>query len=560
MNRKELDKLLAADKETEHLEFKEMSGQISILGKDEKSRGSIRRKSLYGYCVAIGNEGGGKIIFGVRDNINQKTGKRDIVGTNALPNMQKAKEQIYRILGRRIEIEEMQTVDGKVQIVAVPSHPAGEPFNFYGLYLMRNGENLEKMDTGTLAKIINEWSLDFSALENEKASWVDLDDKVIEVLKQKWIEKSGNADLGKCSHREILEKLILIKKGKITNACLLLVGKEDSLMHLIPNSEIFLEWRLDDKRSEYDLRKIIRKPYLIADEEIWNFVESKNTRVPFKQGFFEMDIWSYDKQTVREAVLNAFAHREYRNRTEPIYLRISPDRIGVKSAGGFVSGVTIENVLDAEGKWRNYLLMDVLGKIGLVERAGFGLDRIYKTTISQGKGAPNFEGTDDDYVVLNIPTKVRDIDFVYYLQKIEKEKQISIDTARDFIELEKIRENGKSCDKNRLKFFTDNDIVEKVGKGKGTKYVLAKRFYEFIGNKVEYTRKKWLSKEQQKEVLMNFFRQHEKGKRSDFIKLFENKLSSKQLFVLLDELRSENMVYFDGMRRSPKGLWKIRKE
>ena len=117
MNRKELDKLLAADKETEHLEFKEMSGQISILGKDEKSRGSIRRKSLYGYCVAIGNEGGGKIIFGVRDNINQKTGKRDIVGTNALPNMQKAKEQIYRILGRRIEIEEMQTVDGKVQIV-----------------------------------------------------------------------------------------------------------------------------------------------------------------------------------------------------------------------------------------------------------------------------------------------------------------------------------------------------------------------------------------------------------------------------------------------------------
>lgn len=551
---------MAADKETEHLEFKEMSGQISILGKDEKSRGSIRRKSLYGYCVAIGNEGGGKIIFGVRDNINQKTGKRDIVGTNALPNMQKAKEQIYRILGRRIEIEEMQTVDGKVQIVAVPSHPAGEPFNFYGLYLMRNGENLEKMDTGTLAKIINEWSLDFSALENEKASWVDLDDKVIEVLKQKWIEKSGNADLGKCSHREILEKLILIKKGKITNACLLLVGKEDSLMHLIPNSEIFLEWRLDDKRSEYDLRKIIRKPYLIADEEIWNFVESKNTRVPFKQGFFEMDIWSYDKQTVREAVLNAFAHREYRNRTEPIYLRISPDRIGVKSAGGFVSGVTIENVLDAEGKWRNYLLMDVLGKIGLVERAGFGLDRIYKTTISQGKGAPNFEGTDDDYVVLNIPTKVRDIDFVYYLQKIEKEKQISIDTARDFIELEKIRENGKSCDKNRLKFFTDNDIVEKVGKGKGTKYVLAKRFYEFIGNKVEYTRKKWLSKEQQKEVLMNFFRQHEKGKRSDFIKLFENKLSSKQLFVLLDELRSENMVYFDGMRRSPKGLWKIRKE
>jgi len=560
MNRKELNKLLMADKETEHLEFKEMSGQISILGKDESKGSNTQVKSLYGYCVAIGNEGGGRIIFGVKDKINLKTGMREIVNTNAILNVQKAKEQIYEVLGRRIEIDDLQTESGRVQIVTVPSHPLGEPFNFYGLYLMRNGEHLKKMDTGTLANIINEDHLDFSALENDRASLDDLDDKAIEILKQKWIEKSQNADLGSCNNSEILEKLMLIVKGKITNACLLLVGKENSLARLIPNSEIFLEWRLDDKKSEYDLRKIIRKPYLIADEEIWNFVESRNTRVPFKQGFFEMDIWSYDKQIVREAVLNAFAHREYCNRTEPIYVRISPNKIIVKSAGGFVSGVTVDNIFDVEGKWRNYLLMDVLGKIGLVERAGFGLDRIYKATISQGKGAPNFDGTTNEYVILNIPTKVQDINFVYFLQKINKEKQLNIDATKDFIELEKIRESGKGYDKNRLKFFIDNNIIEKIGNGKGSSYVLAKKFYDFIDNQVEYTRKKWLSKEQQKEVLLNFFRQHKKGKKADFIRLFENKLSNKQIFTLLDELRKEDLIYFDGIQRSPKGLWKIRKE
>ncbi len=560
MTREELEKLLAADKETEHLEFKEMSGQISILGKDESKKGNTQKKSLFGYCVAIGNEGGGKIIFGVKDKINQKTGKRDIVGTDALPNMQKAKERIYEVLGRRIDIENMQTEDGLVQIVTVPTHPIGEPFDFYGLYLMRNGEKLEKMDTGTLAKIINEGSPDFSSLENEKAAWDDLDSKAVEILKQKWIEKSKNSDLVDCDHREILEKLRLVTGKGITNACLLLVGKEDSLARLIPNSEIFLEWRLNGKKAEYDLRKILRKPYLIADEEVWNFVDSRNTRVPFKQGFFELDIWSYDKQTIREAVLNAFAHREYCNRTEPIYVRVSPNKVIVKSAGGFVSGVTVENIFDVEGKWRNYLLMDVLGKIGLVERAGFGLDRIYKTTIAQGKGAPNFDGTTNEYVILNIPTKVRDINFVYFLQKIEKEKQLGIDATKDFVELEKIREGEKNYDKKRLKLFMDNGIVEKIGQGKGTKYVLAKKFYDFIDNQSEYTRKKWLSKEQQKEVLMNFFRQHKKGRMTDFSKLFENKLNNNQIFTLLSELRSDDFVYFDGKQRSSKGFWRQKRE
>jgi len=560
MDKIELDKLLSSDRENEHLEFKEMSGQISILGKDESRGSGAQMKSLYGYCVAIGNEGGGKIIFGVKDKINLKTGKRDIVGTNALPNIQKAKEQIYGVLGRRIDVEEVPTEKGKVQIVMVPSHPLGEPFNFYGLYLMRNGEHLEKMDTGTLAKIINENSPDFSALINKDATRNDLDEKAIEILKQKWIEKSENKELEKCGQYEILEKLMLISGEKITNACLLLVGKEDSLARLIPNSEVFLEWRLDDNKAEYDLRKIIRKAYIIAEEEIWDFVESRNSRVPFKQGFFEMDIWSYDRQTIREAVLNAFAHREYKNRTEPIYVRVSPEKVTVKSAGGFVSGVTVENIFDVEGKWRNYLLMDALGKIGLVERAGFGLDRIYKTTILQGKGAPDFKGTSNEYVTLNIPAKVKDINFVYFLQKIEKEKQLAIDATKDFIELEKIRENGKTSDKERLKFFIEHGIIEKIGKGKGTKYVLAKKFYEFIDNRGEYTRKKWLSKEQQKEVLMNYFRQHKQGRMADFVGLFENRLNNNQIFILLNGLREEELIYFDGKRRSNKGIWKIHKE
>lgn len=58
MNIEELNKILSV-REAERIEFKEAKEQISILGKDEKN-GRIIFKSLYAYCVAIGNEGGGR--------------------------------------------------------------------------------------------------------------------------------------------------------------------------------------------------------------------------------------------------------------------------------------------------------------------------------------------------------------------------------------------------------------------------------------------------------------------------------------------------------------------
>jgi ATP-dependent DNA helicase RecG len=554
MTRDELNKLLGADKETEHLEFKEISGQISILGKDQSK---TDKKSLYGYCAAIGNEGGGKLILGVKDEINPSTGMRDIVGTNAIQNVQKAEEEIYKVLGRKIEIEDVITETGKVQIVHIPSHPTGAPFKFYGVHLMRNGEHLEEMDNGTLVRILNETRSDFSAQINRAASFEDLDPVAIEMLKKKWVEKSKNKDLIILGEQEILEKLLLITKNGITNACILLVGKPESIAKLIPCSEVFLEWRLESKKPEHDSRDMFRGPYILVQDKIWDFVNNRNTRVPFKQGFFEQDIWAYDEGSVREAILNAFAHREYQNRTDPIYIRISPEKISVKSAGGFLPGVNAENALDVEGQWRNRRLMEVLGMIGLVERAGIGLDRIYKATISQGKGLPDFEGTTNEFVVLNIPAKIKDLNFVYYLQKIESEIQMRIDTVKDFIDLEYIREHGKALNKERLTVFLEKGIVEKTGKGRGVKYILTKSFYEFIDNRSEYTRKKWLSKEQQKQVLLNYLDQHKKGQKSDFKKLFEGKTSDHQIYILLDELRKDGKVVFIGEKRSKTGYWNL---
>ena len=557
MTREELNELLATDTETEHLEFKEASGLISILGKDKTSGGKTNRKSLYGYCVAIGNEGGGKLVLGVRDRINSTTGMRDIVGTNAIPNIKKAREEIYRVLDRSIEMDEVFTEQGKVQIVRIPAHPVGQAFRFHGVPLRRNGEDLTEMDDGMLRSIVMETQDDFSAQVRADATMADLDADATALLKKKWLEKKQDDDLQSYSDEEVLKKLLLITPEGITNACILLVGTHEALARCISCAEVFLEWKSDESRIEYERRDTLREPFVLAQEKIWKFVDSRNTRVPFREGFFERDIWAYDKESVDEAVLNAFAHREYSNKTEPTYVRVSPDRLSVKSAGGFLPGVTAENALYVEGRWRNRRLMEVLGEIGLVERAGIGLDRIYRATISQGKGLPDFEGTNAEYVVLNVPAKIKDLNFAYYLQKIQESGRIAIDPLKDFIELEHIRESGRSQNKDRLAVFLSWGIVEKVGRGKGSRYIPAKSFYEFVANRGEYTRKRWLSKEQQKLVLLNYLEQHHAGRKDDFRELFERKLSDNQIYILLSELRVSDQVVFTGRERSRTGEWRL---
>ncbi|NCU39801.1 hypothetical protein EOL99_02840 [Candidatus Falkowbacteria bacterium] len=553
MTEEDLLKKLSTPKESETLEFKEAKEQMSILGSDGKEK-----KSLYGYSVALGNEGGGLFILGVKDKINFELGRRDIVGTNAIQNIEQAKSQIFEKLKKRIEIEEFNIESKRVLVIKIPSHSMGETFKFFGVNLMRSGENLVEMDDTTLRRIINEGQIDFSSQVNTEFKMDDLDNLAVETLKNKWVQKSRKPEYQNISNEEILRKLLLIQDDCLTNAAVLLLGKEEIITKYFPNSEFSFEWRLVGGKTDSDFRKFYRRPFIFLYEELWNDINARNQRIPFKQGFIELDIWSFDEQSIREAILNAFAHREYFNRTEPVFIKISPEEFSIKSPGGLVHGVTTDNILFSEGKWRNRLLMEVLEKIGLVERAGIGLDRIYTKTISDGKGAPNFIGTDNEYVVLNIPAKVRDLNFVYYLEKVIKEKQIELNHVKDFIELEKIREVGKTDDKNRLDFFWKNKIIEKTGVGKGMKYILAKDFYEFIDKKSEYTRKKWLNKEEQKTIILKYLKDHKKGRVSDFAKLFEEKkLTNQQINRLLKEL-SDKDVYFEGPQRSKSAYWRIK--
>ena len=90
------------------------------------------------------------------------------------------------------------------------------------------------MDDKTLVSILQEQEPDFSELFCEEASLADLDAEAIEILKEKYAKKQNNSSFTSLSNEQALSDLGLVKGNKVTNAAVLLVGKETFLQRVFP--------------------------------------------------------------------------------------------------------------------------------------------------------------------------------------------------------------------------------------------------------------------------------------------------------------------------------------
>ncbi len=506
--------------------------------------------------VAFANKSGGVVYFGVRNNgvvkgldgVSEKTIRdlSQIYTDNTDP-------KLYPLI-------EFGTCEDKL-IIRMEIKKSTTPYHTFRSHgYIRVASSDKKM---TQEELHSRWmeyhndTYDFSSEVCKGLNFEDLDPSAIDLLRTKWSEKEQNEEYLQFSHRDALTKLLLMRGEDITFAGLLLCGKPEAISRFLPEAEIRFGWKNNPQELDFNFAKDWRAPFLKIFDDIWGTINARNTRFPVEQGFFEGDIWAFDQKSVREALLNAFAHRNYQERGS-IFIEVAPQHFIIKSPGRFITGVSSENILDVQGKWRNRLLMETLGKIGLVERYGHGVDRIFRKTISDGKGKPVIEEI-NSAVRLYVPTQVKDQRFILFLTKIAKEKQIDFDFVKDLLFLDDIREKQFSNDRERRDKFFHLGIIEKMGKGRGVRYILSQRLYNFFGEPAEYTRKKWLAKAQQKEVLLRFFQQHKKGKMVDFRDgLFEGRLTNDQILQLLYALRDEEKIYFEGPQRSPAAYWVLK--
>lgn len=285
---------------------------------------------------------------------------------------------------------------------------------------------------------------------------------------------------------------------KLTVAGLLLCGREEELRRLIPgHSAIFLHMKND---VEYDRRIDSCKPLLAMIDEFRSAVEPYNRIYTLKFGLFHFEIPDYPIEVYREALLNAFTHRDY-SILSPVYVRLYSERLEVSSPGGFVSDVSAENIVGHEPISRNPYLAQVLQRIGLVERAGMGVKRMFGVLLSYGKEPPAYEaGTDFVRVTIRSDRAEGRLDETFARFVVQSQQEGRELRLPDLLILNWLKRNrevdvsqakvilGRS-DKEAyevLNSMVNRGLLEQFGEKKGRVYRLSKRVYARLRKSLNY--------------------------------------------------------------------------
>ncbi len=355
------------------------------------------------------------MILGVTDKMPRK-----IVGSQAYRNLEKTKSDLITRLHLRIEAEELVVDEKRVIVFTIPSRPIGVPIQYQGIYWMRRGEELVTMTQDMLKRIFNEAEPDFSAQIWPHAKLEDLDKESINIFREMWIRKSGNHNLKSLSENQLLKDIGAVEDKKITYAALILFGKPKALKKFLAQAEVVFEYRSSGVTGPAQQRIEYTQGFFSFYDELWDKINLRNDLQHFQDGLFIWDIPTFNEKAIREVILNAVSHRDYRE-AGSIWVKQYPRKIIIASPGGFPSGITPVIMLWKQQP-RNRRIADIFNKCGLVERAGQGADRIFEESIRQGKALPDFAHTDEHEVVLTLDGQIQDESFLRFLEKIGQEQ------------------------------------------------------------------------------------------------------------------------------------------
>lgn len=525
--------ILLESKENEHLEFKEA-----------KQHGDF--EELVKYCAAIANEGGGKIILGVMNK------PRQVVGCHAFKDLEWTKNGLTERLHLRFDIDEVQHPDGRVLVIHISSRPIGVPIQYKGAYWMRAGESLVPMTSDFLKRIFDEAGPDFSAEVCSQASISDLDEMAIQRLKTMWRRKSNNEAIDRLGNEQILIDMELIVNGGVTYAALILLGTQHALGRYLAQAEVIFEYKSREISGPAQQRKEYRQGFFLFDDDLWNTINLRNDVQHYQDGLFIWDISTFNEIVVREATLNAISHRDYRL-AGSVFMRQFPRKLEIVSPGGFPPGIAPQNILWKQFP-RNRRLAEVFAKCGLIERSGQGANRMFETCIKESKPQPDFTGTDAYQVSVILHGELQDPRFLMFLEQVGKETLDSF-TTQDLLALDLIKREEPIPKelKDILSGFRDRGIIEIIGRGRGTRYILSRRFYGFLKKKGVYTRKHGLDRETNKALLLKHIKEFQKdGSQLKELTQVLPQITQNQVQKLLVELKNKGKIHCVGRTKAAR--------
>jgi ATP-dependent DNA helicase RecG len=344
-----------------------------------------------------------------------------------------------------------------------------------------------------------------------------------------------------------------------TVAGLLLIGREAALRDLVPTHEVALQV-LDGEQVRFN--EFSRAPLLRVFEWLETSFGPLNAEEEVQVGLFRVPVPLVDRRAFREATANALTHRDYA-RLGAVHVRLEREALVVSNPGGFVEGVSLDNLLTTERRPRNPRLADAFKRIGLVERTGRGVDLIYRGLLRFGRPGPDYSRSTAHSVVLRLPTVSADLDFLRLVLD-EEQRLVGAVPIDALIALACLREQRRltrhelataiqktdGVALGTLEALVERGLVAAHGQGRGRTYTLAAQVYARHGQRAEYTRQAGFDRLQQEQMVRAYVRKHGEIRRQDVIDLC--RIGSDQAKRLLARLVEERVLAREGTGKSTR--------
>ncbi|MDO9034191.1 MAG: ATP-binding protein [Methanoregula sp.] len=385
----DLDTTIADNLEDQDLDFKEWDGK------------SIQKavKTVIEMAICMANGGGGTVVFGVSDKILGRA--HAILGVPLEVDQNILLRQIYDSTDPKSTpvFEELMVPEGTGRILVMQINRGLPPYtDTSGQGKIRIGTDCKPL-TGTLRRKISietgESDYTFERIPGAIESHIS--SAAMEAVRKAAVKEQAPADLISLTDLDLLKTLGLIKNNQLTRAGLLLVGKETSIHEYFPHYH-WIHLRMTDD-TQYTDRMDGAESLIVALDRITDRIMADNPLTTVSYGMFHYEYRRYPEIVLREVLMNALCHADFQINS-PILIKQFPDHLEIGNPGGFIGGITPQNILHHVPVARNPLLVEALTKLRLVNRSNLGMSRMFRGMLIEGKEPPGIDEQGESVKVL----------------------------------------------------------------------------------------------------------------------------------------------------------------
>lgn len=397
--------------------------------------------------------------------------------------------------------------------------------------------------------------LDYSAQPLVGATLEDLDpNQRVRLRKIIQTRQGGEKNLLSLADDELDIALRLVtkvgEKYTPTVSGMLLLGKEERISELMPTARSSFQVlegtavRMNEESS---------KPLLEVFEDYETYLKAWNPEQEMEYGLIRIPIPEFEWSAFREALINAFCHRDY-TMLGSVRVQIDDEGMIISNPGGFIEGVNLNNLLTVEPHGRNPSLADAMKRIGLAEKTGRGIDRIFEGSIIFGRPWPDYSDSTSKNVKLFIQRAKADLSFARFIADEQNRRGkplsiymlmiLSVINSERRVNVKRLVE-ATNLSENKIRSAVENmveqGLIEASGQGKNRSFILEKKIYRAKKETIKYVRQTDIDNIRYLEMVMRLAEAQEGVvTKQDIVELLN--VTPPQAYAIIKQLQQEGKL------------------